>query len=126
VGQLNLESVFWHYSHVDTKSFQHFINDLAKRFPHSLNFLQVNNAKFHKSKSLKIPENIILLFQSPELNPIERMWRYIKQFLAWHVFDSLEQLHQKLEEVLLALTSEVVSSVTGFQFILDLLSVLSF
>jgi len=59
-------------------------------------------------------------------DPIERMWGYIKQFLAWHVFDNLEQLHQKVDEVLLSLTSEVISSVTGFQFILDALSVASF
>jgi transposase len=123
------ESVFWHYSHVDTKCFQHFINDLAQKFPDSLNFLQLDNAKFHKSKSLKIPENIILLFQppySPELNPIERMWGYIKQFLAWDLFDNLEQLHQKVDEVLLSLTSEVISSVTAFRFILDALSVAPF
>jgi hypothetical protein len=50
------------------------------------------------------------------------MWGYIKQFLAWDVFDNLEQLHQKVDEVLLSLTSEVVSSVAGFQFILDALS----
>jgi len=54
------------------------------------------------------------------------MWGYIKQFLAWDVFDNLEQLHQKVDEVLLSLTSEVISSVTGFQFILDALSVASF
>jgi hypothetical protein len=39
--------------------------------------LQVDNGRFHTSKKLLIPENIILLFQPsycPELNPIERLW----------------------------------------------------
>lgn len=120
------ESIFWQFSHVDTKCFQHFINDLAGRFPDSLNFVQLDNAKFHKSKSLKIPENIVLLFQpsySPELNPIERLWGYIKQFLAWELFDNLNQLRDKLDQVLLCLSPELISSVTGFEFILDALSV---
>ncbi|MDJ0715585.1 MAG: transposase [Prochloraceae cyanobacterium] len=35
-------------------------------------------------KLLMIPSNIILLFQPPycpELNPIERLWEYIKYYL---------------------------------------------
>jgi len=54
------------------------------------------------------------------------MWGYIKQFLAWDLFDNMEQLHQKVDEVILSLTSEVISSVTAFKLILDTLSVASF
>ncbi|WP_445243719.1 MULTISPECIES: transposase [unclassified Microcoleus] len=42
-----------------------------------------------------MPENLIPVCQpshSPELNPIERVWEYIKQQLVGEVFTTLEQL----------------------------------
>ena len=62
--------------------FQMFLDKLAEKYPDPLNVIQLNNGKFHQSSRLKIPDNILLIFQprySPELNPIERIWSYIKQ-----------------------------------------------
>jgi DDE superfamily endonuclease len=75
---------------------------------------------------LQIPENIILLFQpphSPELNPIERVWEHLKQDLKWELFDNLEHLRTKVSELLAQLTSQVAASLTGYDFILNALSV---
>ena len=55
--------------------------EFSQAYPNSLNILQVDNGRFHKSKDLIVPENVILLFQPPycpELNPIERLWEYLK------------------------------------------------
>ena len=92
----------------------------------SLNILQVDNGLFHKAKKLQVPENIILLFQpphSPELNPIERVWEHLKKDLKWELFDNLECLQTKVTELLAQLTSEVIASLTGYDFILNALSV---
>ena len=52
-----------------------------------------SNAPCHTANKLIIPDNVILLFQPPycpELNPIERVWQYIKQQLENLFFTSLD------------------------------------
>jgi transposase len=54
--------------------------------------IQIDNGGFHNSLNLSIPENVILLFQpaySPEVNPIERLWGYVKEQLKWLRFDQI-------------------------------------
>lgn len=56
--------------------------------------------RFHRAKRLQVPENIILLFQPPhclELNPIERLWLYLKRDLRWSLFEDLPQLQTKVD-----------------------------
>ncbi len=96
------------------------------QYADSLNILQVDNGAFHKTKSLQIPDNIILLFQPaycPELNPIERLWQHLKKDLCWVLFKDLMQLQTKVDELLAQLNNETVASITGYSFILDALSV---
>lgn len=82
--------------------------------------------RFHSSELLQIPEQIILLFQpphSPEVNPIERLWKEVKKCLSWRSFDTLDELRVALGQILDKLTASVVASVTGWDFILNALSV---
>lgn len=126
VEPLTGEHFFWQFSHVDTDCYKQFLDKLATEYPDSLNILQVDNGLFHKAKRLRLPENVILLFQPPrcpELNPIERLWQHLKQDLRWELFDNLEQLQTKLDQLLASLTKEVVASLTGYDFILQALSV---
>jgi transposase len=88
----------------------------------------VDNGRFHTSKKLIVPENIILLFQPPycpELNPIERLWEELKKEIKWSCFKTLEELEVKVDELFKKLTPERVASLTGFPFILDALSALN-
>ena len=122
------ESFFLQFSHVDTECFQMFLEEFSKAYPDSLNIIQVDNGRFHTSKKLVVPENIILLFQPPycpELNPIEHLWQYLKADLRWASFKTLEQLQAKVEELLMQLTPEIIASVTGYPFILNALSVIN-
>ncbi len=69
---------------------------------------------------------MILLFQpaySPEVNPIERWWGYLKEQLKWLRFERIEELRDGLQKELKKLTLEVIASVTGWQFILEAISV---
>jgi len=56
----------------------------------------MDGAGWHKSKNLIIPKNIqitILPPYCPELNPIERLWRYIKDnTIKNKVFETLKNL----------------------------------
>jgi putative transposase len=65
---------------------------------------------------------MILLFQSaysPEVNPIERLWGYIKEQLKWLRFEQIEELRAAVQKELEKLTNEVIASLTGWKFILD-------
>ncbi|XHX78475.1 MAG: IS630 family transposase [Stenomitos frigidus ULC029] len=122
------ESFFWQFSHVDTQCYQWFLNEFSKAYPDSLNILQVDNGRFHTSQELVVPENVLLLFQppySPALKPIEHLWQYLKADLKWAAFKTLDQLQIKVDQLLAALTPEVIASITGYSFILDALSALN-
>ena len=126
VEPLTGEHWFWHFSQLDPDCDQRFLNDFAAHYAESLNILQVENGRFHKAQRLRVPENVILLFHPPycpQLNPIERVWEYLKRDLCWHSFPDLSQLQTNVDELLNRLTSEVVASLTGYDFILDALSV---
>ena len=63
---------------------------------------------------------MILLFQpaySPEVNPIERLWGYVKEQLKWLRFDQIEELRTAVQKELNKLTLEVIASLTGWEFI---------
>ena len=55
-----------------------------------------DNAGFHRSKDLEIPQNITLVPQapySPELNPVERIWRWVKtNVLGNSIFKGIKDL----------------------------------
>lgn len=122
------EACFLQFSHVDTECYQLFLDEFSKAYPDSLNILQVDNGRFHTSKDLVVPDNVILLFQPPycpELNPIERLWEYLKADLKWASFKTLDQLQAKVDQLLAQLTPEIIASITGYSFILDALSALN-
>jgi transposase len=65
---------------------------------------------------------VLLLFQpaySPEVNPIERLWGYIKEQLKWLRFEQIEELRAAVQKELKKLTNEFIASLTEWQFILD-------
>jgi transposase len=87
---------------------------------------RIDNGRLHTWSELELPDNVILVFQPPycpQVNPIERLGKEIKKHLKWDLLDDLEQLRQKLSQVLLKLTPLTIASVTGWDFILDALSV---
>lgn len=66
---------------------------------------------------MEIPKNIALLFlppYSPELNPAEKMWRYIKDRLANRVFKKRSELSDALVVIIQGLTSEIIQSIAGW------------
>ncbi len=64
--------------------------------PNTHVILVLDQAGWHMSKGLKLPENITLHHlppYSPELNPIERVWAYLKShYLANRVFTDYADL----------------------------------
>ena len=59
----------------------------------------------------------------PEVNPIERFWKEVKKFLKNKVFDSLDFLRKKVANILAEFSQKDIASITGYDFILEALSV---
>jgi len=75
--------------------------------------------------SSELPDNVILLFQlpaCPSVNPTERVWEYLKDFLAGSVFSNLDELRIKVQEFLASFTARVIGFITGWSGILHFLS----
>ena len=65
------------------------------------------------------PDNLIPVCQpahSPELNPIERVWEFIKQQRTYEVFTTLQQLRDRLQQVLEKITKRANLLVIILQF----------
>ena len=90
--------------------------------------IQLDNGRFHRAKKLKIPDNIILTFQPPncpESNPIEQIWQYLKKGLRWKLPRDLEALRLLIGQRLEEMNKEVIASIVGRGYILEVLSVVS-
>ena len=126
VEPLTGEGFFYEFTHLDTVCFEKFLELFASKYLRDLHIIQVDNGGFHNSLNLSIPENVILLFQpaySPEVNPIERLCRYIKEQLKWLRFEQIKELRAAVQKELNKLTNEVIASLRGWQFILEAISV---
>ena len=120
------ESVLWEFSHLDSICFEAFLAYFSQLDPDDMHIIQLDNSGAHTAHQITIPGNIQLLFQppySPELNPIERLWQFIKDKLAWQLWTDLEQLISEVEFHIRQLTKPIVASLTGWDSILDALSV---
>lgn len=98
----------------------------VQTYPDDIHIIQVDQGRFHSCEFLQVPESVILLFQpahSPQVNPIERLWKEMKKYLRWQSFDTLDELRAALSLILDKMTDSVVASVTGWDFILEALSV---
>ena len=88
-----------------------FLELFASEYPEDLHIIQVMDGGFHNSLNLSIPKNVILLFQpayNPEVNPIERLWGYVKEQLKWLRFDQIEELRAAVQKELNTALSDVM------------------
>ena len=92
-------------------------------FQESLHLLVVDKGRFHQANSLRIPENVVLLFflpsYSPELNPIERRWQDIKAKLFTQTYKTLEDIPAKVSEILQDYSDEAIARLTRFSHFID-------
>jgi transposase len=75
----------------------------------------LDNAGWHVSRSLKVPPNLTLLFlppYSPELNPVERLWQWLKSHqLSNRVFSDYTDLLHATDEAWLTLSQDTIRSI---------------
>jgi len=96
--------------------FYQYLLKFSKYRPDEFKIIIIDNAGFHSLKQYQIPENIALINippYSPELNPSEKIWAYIKQFYKNKVFEKLENVKNWLHHFLgTQLKKENIKSIT--------------
>jgi transposase len=108
--------------HLNTANFQLFVDHFSRQDPASFHLFLADNATFHTAKSLQMPANVGLLFlpaYSPELNPIERFWRDLKDWLSRHHPQSLDELSGLIISRLKQYTTTAIKSLTAFNYLLS-------
>jgi transposase len=122
VEPLTGDSFFLEMPWLNSGCFQVFLNEFSAFYRNDFNILLLDNSSTHKAAGLIIPDNIALLFlppYSPELNPIERLWQYIKSKIILSLLESLEALKQNVADELAKCTDSVIASLTGYSYIID-------
>jgi transposase len=115
------ESFFLELPYLNTETFQIFVDEFAKAFPHTLNLLLLDNGSFHKAEALQLTDNIVTIFfppYAPELNPIERLWRDIKDRLARDLPDTLDELSEWVAQIINQYSTDDIRSLTGFSYLI--------
>ena len=124
IEPLTGDHFLYEYPKLDGECFQQFLDWLSVQLGSDYAILQIDQEPAHTSSKLRWPENIILLFQqasAPELNPIERLWQFLKKPLKNQIFSSLQALRERIQDIFDQLTIDQVISVSSYNFILEAL-----
>lgn len=101
-----------------------FLQELSKKYSDDFIVLACDGARWHKSNTLQIPENIELVFippYTPEMNPIEQIWEELREKgFKNQVFQTLDKVVERLCDVICSLTSDTIKSITGRDWILSI------
>jgi putative transposase len=118
------ESCFRVISHCDNVCMSAFLKELSKNFTHDIILLCLDQARWHTSLRLDIPENIRLfplLPCTPEMNPIEQIWKEIRKLgFKNEIFPTLAKVIDRLCDTICELTPDVIKSITGRDWIMSI------
>jgi hypothetical protein len=113
------ESFFLELPLLNSAMFQLWLDDFAHTFPESFNILVLDNGAFHTAKALRGPPHVVavpLPPYSPELNPIERLWRDLKDQVANTIARSLDELSETVCQLIQGYSQAMLKSLTGFAY----------
>lgn len=117
---INGDSFVYEIEGTTSEIFYKYLLEFSKYKPNELKVIIIDNAGFHSLKKYKIPDNIKLIRippYTPELNPSEKIWHYIKQHYKNCVFGNLQNVKQWLHEFIRCkLNEELIKSITHNNF----------
>jgi transposase len=106
--------------HCNTANFQVFLNDFSAENPEEFKIMVLDNGAFHKAKTLKIPDNIGLLFlppYSPELNPAENIWAILKRKFTNKLYKTLDEVSEFITAATNSISPDNIKSTCAFSYI---------
>lgn len=101
-----------------------FLGEVAQRFPDEFILMFMDQAGWHRSGTLVVPERMRLEWlppYSPECNPTEHIWEEMREkWMGNTVFSSLTAVEDMLVEALRSLekNAALIQSLTGFEWVL--------
>ena len=120
---INGDSFVYEIEGTTSEIFYSYLKEFSKYKPMELKLILIDNAGFHSLKQYDIPENIELIRippYTPELNPSEKIWHYIKQYYKNNVFETLDNVKQWLHDFIKTkLSEDLVKSITHNEFYLN-------
>jgi transposase len=121
-------SFFLELPQLNTTNFQIFLQEFAQRFDDPLNIVLMDNGSCHTAKSLVMPDNVVCVFippYSPEINPIERLWREMKDQLAWRLVAQIEEWAHHVERIIRQYSKGAIHSLTSYAYFVQAVNALS-
>ena len=106
--------------HCNTDTFQVFLNEFSRQSVDEFKIILLDNGAFHKGQTLKVPENIALLFippYSPELNPAEKIWWKMKRAFSGKLHKTLDNVSEFITDQVAGLTNQQVKSISNYDYI---------
>jgi len=101
-----------------------FLKLCSERFKNDYILMCTDNASWHKSKMLNIPENIYFHYlppYTPEMNPIEQIWKEVrKDGFKNFMFNSLDCVVDKLSNSLMSINDNTIKSICGRNWIVSM------
>lgn len=119
---INGDSIVLEIENVTKEIFNNYLKQLSEHKPNELKIVVIDNAGFHSTKNMEIPENIKLLRippYTPELNPCEQVWAYIKKRFKNRVYENLQDLKNWLKEFVKSMDKETIKSIVSNQHYLN-------
>ena len=113
---INGDSFVWEINSVNTTVFESYLKEFSKHKPNEYKIVVIDNAGFHSTKNIEVPENVFLLRippYAPELNPCEQVWQYIKNRYKNKRFETMEKLKDWLHNIVSQMSTETIKSITG-------------
>ena len=105
---------------VNTDCMDVFLAEMSAHLGDGSAILVMDGAGWHKTKELKIPKNIEIVLlppYSPELNPVERLWGYIKQnTIKNRVYNSLKDLEFAVGNIITGMGKDVIKQVCNINY----------
>lgn len=114
---INGDSFVYEIEGTTSEIFYLYLKEFSKYKPSEVKIIIIDNAGFHSMKKYILPDNIFLIRippYSPELNPSEKIWHYIKQYYKNTVFETLDKVKNWLHTFICEnLNSNKIKSITN-------------
>lgn len=104
------------FEDLDSKVVNVHLKLISQAVPQDVHVVLVcDQAGYHKSKDLVVPNNITISLlepYSPELNPVEKVWEYLKtNFLGNRIYQGIKDIVQAGVTAWTSLTETLLTSV---------------
>lgn len=123
VEPLTGDSCFLVMPSCDTTCMNVFLQELSSQFKDDVILLCCDGAAWHKSKTLVVPENLVLFHippYTPEMNPIEQIWKEIRKVgFRNEIFHTLDKVVERLCKSICSLSADTIKSITCRKWIVS-------